>query len=203
MSTITDLIPDRVDGPDAELRVIDVDDEETDEVLDVLSSDTRRAIYRELFEEPASASELATSLDTTVQNVTHHVSTLEAADLIEPVGHRYSEKGNEMTVYGPSSDPLVFVGQADLQPRVSQTLMDVVSGIGILAAASLLVQWGVYQIAGAGARTTSAIDPASRTTGPQGTEWLPWLVFDAGEPGLVFFFGCLAIAGIATLLYRH
>lgn len=202
MVSITDLLPGDVPAADADPRVVSVDDEEADEVFDVLSSDTRRDIYRQLFEEPATPSELADDLDTTVQNVSHHVSTLQEAALIEQIGEQYSVKGNEMAVYGPASDPLVFVGETEMQSRIDRSIGDLVAGLGILAGASLLVQWGVYQLFAPDRGELTAIDPASYGTVEETGGLLAWLVFGAGEPGMIFFFGCLLVVGLASLASR-
>lgn len=204
MSTISDLLPTGPPDPDADLRIIDVDDEEADEVFDVLSSETRRDVYRHVFADPATISELAEALDTSVQNASHHVSTLEEAGVLEPVGKRYSEKGNEMVVYGPASDPLVFVGQKELRPRLDNSLANVVAGLGLLAGAALFVQWGVYQLFSPRQAEATAIDPASYAATTEGAQGLlVWLIFEAGEPGLFFFFVCLLIAAIATLAIQR
>lgn len=204
MSTLTDILPSESPTPDASLRVVDVNNEEADELFDVLSSETRRNAYRSLFDEPATVSELAVRLDTSVQNVSHHVSMLEEAALVESVGHRYSEKGNEMVVYGPASDPLVFVGREEIRPRVDRSLSEVIAGLGIVAAGALFVQWGVYEFLTRGERSSTGIETASHVTdadGPQGL--LTWLVFEAGEPGLIFFVGCLLVAAVASLALRR
>lgn len=204
MSTLTDLLPSESPTPEASLRVVDVDHEEADELFDVLSSETRRNAYRSLFDEPATASELATRLDTSVQNVSHHVSILEEAALVEPVGRRYSEKGNEMVVYGPASDPLVFVGREEIRPRVDRSLTEVVTGLALVATASLFVQWGVYDLLAREAPRSTGIETASRVTATDGTQGLlVWLVFDAGEPGVIFFVGCLLVAALASLSLRQ
>ncbi|RQH01189.1 ArsR/SmtB family transcription factor [Natrarchaeobius oligotrophus] len=204
MSTLTDLLPAEPASPDAELRVVDVGDEEADELFDVLSSETRRNAYRSLFDEPATVSELANRLDTSVQNVSHHVSMLEDATLVEPVGRRYSEKGNEMVVYGPASDPLVFVGRPEARPRLEQSLSELITGIGIVAAGALFVQWGVYELFATDESGTGGIDPASYVAESDGTQGLlVWIVFEAGEPGLVFFFVCLFVAAIASFALRR
>jgi DNA-binding transcriptional ArsR family regulator len=203
MASLTDLLPREVPASDADPRVVSVEDDEADEVLEVLSSDTRRDIYRRLFEEPATSSELAEELDTTVQNISHHVSALQEAQLIEQIGELYSEKGNEMAVYGPASDPLVFVGQTEMQSRIDSSIGDLVAGLGILAGASLLVQWGVYQLFAPDRGELTAIDPASYAGTVEETGGLlVWLVFEAGEPGMIFFFGCLFVVGLASLALR-
>lgn len=196
MSGLIDRIQDRTATPDERLRVLPVDGDESDEVLDALASDTRRTLLRELFAEPGTPSEVADRADTSVQNVHYHLSSLEAAGLVEPIDTRYSEKGHEMTVYGPASDPIVFVGDRDLRPRVERSLSEVVAGLGVLAVASLLVQWGAERLVGAGARD-AAVEPASYgPTAPPGS--LGWLVFDVVEPGVLFFFGCLLVLAVVA-----
>ncbi|AUX07943.1 ArsR family transcriptional regulator [Halalkaliarchaeum desulfuricum] len=204
MSTLTDILPTGPPTSEARTRIVEMDAEEADDVLDVLASDTRRDVYRRLLEEPATTSELADGLDTSLQNVSHHVSTLEDAELVEAVGRRYSEKGNEMVVYGPTSDPLVFVGREELHSRLDRSLSDVVAGIGLLAGGALFVQWGAYQLFSPDRAAATAIDPASYAGGSNDAGGLlVWLVFEAGEPGLLFFFACLLVAAVATVAWRR
>jgi len=203
MSGLIDRIQERTGSPKERPRVLDVDDSDTDAVLDALSSDTGRELYRTLFDEPGTASEIARRCDTSVQNVHYHISNLEAAELVEPIETVYSEKGNEMTVYGPASDPLVLVGNRSLYAQVQQSITDIVTGIGLLAMASLLVQWGAERIAGrpAGSGALGPASPTSPQTAPTGS--VPWLVFGVLEPGLLFFCGSLALLGVAALAARR
>jgi len=203
MSGLIDRIQERTGSPDERPRVLDVDDADTDEVLDALSSETGRELYRTLFDEPGTASEIATRCDTTVQNVHYHVSNLQEAGLIEPIETVYSEKGNEMTVYGPASDPLVLVGNRSLHADVQQSLTDVVAGIGLLGVASLFVQWGAKRLAAptAGSETFGPASPTAPSTTPTGS--VACLVFDVLEPGLLFFCGCLALVGVVALAGRR
>ena len=198
MSSMIERLQTGTATPDEQLRVLDVAGEETDEVLDALSSDTSRAMYRTLFEEPATPSEIADRVDTSVQNVNYHVSNLQAAGLVEPIDTRYSQKGNEMTVYGPATDPLVFVGNRDLRPQVQRSLSDVAAGLGVLGLASLCVQWGSERLVdspnGAG-----AVGPAS-TGGGTVEHTLTWLVFEVLEPGLLFFVGCLLVLAVVVFV---
>jgi len=200
MSGLIDSIQDRSATSDEELRVLDVEGEETDDVLDALATDTRRAVYRALFEQPRTASEVADRIDSSVQNVHYHLSNLESAGLVEGIDTRYSEKGNEMTVYGPASDPLVIVGNREMRPRVQRSLTDVVGGIGLLSVAAVLVQWGAERVARPAIDGASA-GPASpnATLGEPGS--LAWLVFDVLEPGVLFFFTCLALAALVALAF--
>ncbi len=196
MSGLIDRIQQRTASPDEHPRVLPAGGDAADEVLDALASDTRRTVLWSLYEEPGTPSEIARRADTSVQNVHYHLASLEDAGLVERVDTRYSEKGNEMTVYAPASDPIVFVGDGEMQPRVERSLSDLVAGLGVLAGASLLVQWGAERLA-AGAVGGGVAEPASRgSTEPAGS--VGWLVFDALEPGVLFFFGCLVVLAVVA-----
>jgi DNA-binding transcriptional ArsR family regulator len=200
MSSLIENIQERTGTADESPRVLGVAENETDDVLDALASDTSRSLFRTLYDEPGTPSEIADRCDTSVQNVHYHVSNLEDADLIEPVETVYSSKGNEMTVYGPASDPIVLVGDRDLEPRIQQSMTDVVTGLGLIGIASLFVQWGAEKLA-ISTTGSGVLSPASPDAGPvQGTDAIARFVFEVVEPGLLFFCLCLAILGIAALL---
>jgi DNA-binding transcriptional ArsR family regulator len=200
MSSLIETIQERTGTADESPRVLDVAENETDNVLDALASDTSRSLFRTLYDEPGTPSEIADRCDTSVQNVHYHVSNLEDAELIEPVETVYSAKGNEMTVYGPASDPIVLVGNRELAPRIQQSMTDVVTGVGLIGFASLFVQWGAERLADATAGA-GALAPASPHTGPvSGTSTLAWFVFEVVEPGVLFFCLCLTVLGLAALL---
>jgi DNA-binding transcriptional ArsR family regulator len=201
MSGLIDRIQGPTAAPDEQPRVLDIHETDADEVIDSLSSDTRRALLRELFEEPGTPSEIADRADTSVQNVNYHLKNLTAAGLVEGIDTRYSEKGQEMTVYGPASDPIVFVGDPQARPALERSVRRVVSGVALVGVAALLVQWGAERLARPALRSGTA-DPASYNapTAPPGT--LTWLVFDVVEPGVVFFVVCLVVAALALFLDR-
>ncbi|MFD1685925.1 ArsR/SmtB family transcription factor [Halobellus litoreus] len=77
------------------------------DVLKVLSSETAQAILGTLKSEPRTTSEIAESVDQSVQNVSYHLDRLCDAELITPIETWYSEKGREMTVYGLTTEQLV------------------------------------------------------------------------------------------------
>lgn len=188
----------RLATTDEQVRILEMAEEDADEVLDALASDNGRQALRSLFADPATPSELACRLDTSVQNIHYHLSNLRDAGLVEPIDTVYSEKGNEMTVYGPANDPLVFVGDRARLSSVRRSLTDVVSGLGILAAASLLIQWGAERLVRSGTPASDIVGPAGRTPEPSPAHTLGWLVFEVIEPGVLFFAGCLVIAGIVV-----
>jgi predicted transcriptional regulator len=77
------------------------------EALNALSSKTAQSILEALDSDPKTTSEIAESVDTSLQNVHHHLQRLEKADLVEPVDTWYSVRGREMTVYGLAAEKLV------------------------------------------------------------------------------------------------
>ncbi|SEH46996.1 Helix-turn-helix domain-containing protein [Halopenitus malekzadehii] len=126
---------------DQEPRVVDVDDEHADELFAALSSETARSLLSTLHEEPATTSELAEATDTSLQNVQYHLGNLSDADLVEVADTVYSEKGREMNVYAPTSDPLVlFAGESRHSDGIKTALKRLLGGYGILGLSALAVQ---------------------------------------------------------------
>ena len=133
--------------PDGEPRVIGVDEEDADDVLAALSSETARSLFAAVHDQPATPSELADRTDTSLQNAQYHLEKLTDADLVEVVDTRYSEKGREMKVLGPSGAPVVlFAGSEEETGEVRSAITSLLGGVGLLGLASLALQ----QFAGAG-----------------------------------------------------
>lgn len=140
MSRLLPSLPD-VSLEDREPRVVDVDDEDADALIDALSSETARAALTALHEQPSTTSELADELDTTLQNVQYHLGNLREADLVEVVDTAYSEKGREMNVYAPADEPLVlFAGSSTTESGVKTALKRLLTGYGILGLAGVVAQ---------------------------------------------------------------
>ena len=100
--------------PDTESQVVSLGDGDSDAVFSVLSSEAARSVLRELYRSPATKSELADRVDTSIQNVSYHLGNLADAGLVDVAGQWYSEKGREMDVYAPNGSPLVLiVGEGD------------------------------------------------------------------------------------------
>ncbi|MFD1599422.1 ArsR/SmtB family transcription factor [Halobellus rarus] len=93
------------DGGD--VRVLPLDDDEAARLINCLAADTARSTLAALQDDPATASELADAVGTSLQNVRHHLDNLREAGLVRVVGNRYSVKGREMKVYAPTRDSLV------------------------------------------------------------------------------------------------
>lgn len=96
-----------VDHTPHERTNIIVDDEQPSDVLQTVSSDTAQQILATLGGEPATTSDIAEAIDTSIQNAKYHLDRLCEADLVEAVDTWYSRKGAEMTVYALSVEQLV------------------------------------------------------------------------------------------------
>lgn len=201
MSSPIERIQNRGEPSAVEARILGITDTEAEEVFEALSADTRRRTYQALFESPASTSELADRLDTSIQNVHHHLSILEDVGLVEPVDTVYSSRGNEMKIYAPASDPLVFVGEKDRRMPVEQSLKNIVAGIALLGIASLIVQFVAERFWQRAVATSSTVGTASYPVGEVTlVEQLAWVLFEVIEPGVFFFVGGLFVAALLLRL---
>jgi DNA-binding transcriptional ArsR family regulator len=197
------LLPSRVDPrPRDDPKVYGLEEEGTQDALSALSAETARKILTELYDQPAAPAELQEEVGTSLQNVHYHLENLESADLIRQVGTRYSEKGNEMAVFAPASDAVVFMaGDHDSRSRLRRALARVVGGVGVLVAASLAF--------GAAVQRWLAPEPTSRDSGPSIMGEQPETateVVNAIDPALAFFLGgafILTIVGSWMAVRRY
>ncbi|MDY7083233.1 MAG: helix-turn-helix domain-containing protein [Halobacteria archaeon] len=126
-------------------RVIGVDSEDADDLINALSSDTARRILSNLHENEATPSEIADGIDTTLQNARYHLENLENAGLINVVDTRYSPKGREMKVYAPSDDTLiVFPGREEEATGLRDALTRLFGLFVVLGIVSGVVQFVSY-----------------------------------------------------------
>jgi len=151
-------------------RIVGFDGEDADEVFNALSSDTARDIYRSLHEEPTTPSDLSDRVDTSLQNARYHLENLEDAGLIEVVDTWYSSRGNEMSVYAPTSETLILSSDQEEASRLKTALSRLVGGVGLLAVASFAVQRIVERFAGGGAVQQSPAGGGGGDAGGGGAE---------------------------------
>ncbi|WP_224449900.1 ArsR/SmtB family transcription factor [Haloprofundus salilacus] len=167
-------------------RVLWLDDDDAEQLISSLSSENARSILTELYERDATASELSDAVDTSLQNVRHHLGNLQDAGLVEIVGTEYSVKGREMNVYAPADGPLVVcAGQEDDRASVLDSLRKFVGVAALLAVGTLLVQW----LFGAATTVTDLGGPgtAPRVGDSVGNGVAP--VLGQLSPGLAFLAG--------------
>jgi predicted transcriptional regulator len=82
------------------------------EALGALSSGTAQSILWALNDGPKTTSEIADTVETSIQNIHHHLRRLEESGLVEPIDTCYSVKGREMTVYALTAEKLVVQFEA-------------------------------------------------------------------------------------------
>jgi len=155
MSSIFPLRDTVTPDKDREPRLVDLDEDTADEVFEALSSGTTREIFLSLHRNPQTASDLAETTDTSVQNIQYHLGKLEDADLVEVVDTWYSERGTEMNVYAPQDDSLVLFAGRDKQSTLRSLLNRVAGVLTVLVPASVLAGLGAHWRSG----TESSGDP--------------------------------------------
>lgn len=172
---------------DRDTRLIEISDDGATAVFDTLTSETARELLSRLHTEPQTASDLAESVDTSVQNVKYHLQKFEDAGLVEVVDQWYSSRGTEMKVYGASDAALVlYTGKNLDKTSVRDGLSRVLGAVAVLGLASLVIDYLVRFLVGSGAPPT-ADSPGSRSppSNPVGFEIMDILI----SPGMVFFVG--------------
>lgn len=177
-----------------ELRTLWLDSEEAGDLLSSIACDTARDVLTALHDEPATASEVADRVDTSLQNARHHLENLQDAELVRVADTRYSSKGREMDVYAPAEDPMVvFVGRQDDGEGLLDSLRQLVPVVATLALASLLVQ--TFLTPAATGTTAGEIPRIGQGIGSTaGAAGLP--------PGAVFLAGGLLVL-VGVLLVRR
>lgn len=208
MSSYIPTISSTEASPNPEPRVLSLDGADVEAVFETLSSATRRSILEYVYEEPATPSELSKATGTSLQNVHYHLEKLESVDLVESIGTRYSEKGREMKVYAPTTDPLILVDSEETRSSVVDSLDSIVGAVSILAIASILLQWvtrrlgppstpGIYEQSSNGA--AMATDAAGQSS--SGIAQLQGALL---EPGAILFLGgIVALLGYVVFTRAH
>jgi DNA-binding transcriptional ArsR family regulator len=213
-ASMSGLLPSQSDptDPDGDPRVVGVDSDDADELLSALSSGTARSLYAALHDRPATPSELAEDVDTSLQNAQYHLENLEDASLIEECDTKYSAKGREMSVYAPADAPVVlFAGSEEEGENVQTALTSLLGAVGVLGVVSLVVQrlFGTG-LQAPGADTGGAVQEPSRTAGfvAQDTGQVTTVATDSGAQGLaalpaglLFFLGGVLVLSLVALTW--
>jgi len=196
---MADLLPSSSDASapeNADPRVVGLDSDDADDLLDALSSKTARSVLSALHDDPDTPSGVADRVDTSLQNAQYHLDNLEEAGVIEPVDTAYSEKGREMTVYAPADRPLVvFAGQDEETSTLRSALGRLIGGVTAVALAAVAVQavFGESLLGSTGETNggDGGVSVMDTTTTAQAAESAAGAV----PPGLLFFAG-----GVSVLL---
>lgn len=117
-----------------EPTVLCIADDRTEEVLAALGSETARSVFRRLNREPTTPATLAEDLNMSVQNAGYHLENLREAGLVDVHDTVYSEKGREVKVFGPVSEPLVvFLGSSEDEAGLRSAFERFSSAVGPVA----------------------------------------------------------------------
>lgn len=129
------------DPADSEPRVVGLDEDETGDLLQALTSDTAREVVVALQADARTVPELAEELGVTPQTVHYHLDRLRDAGAVTAVDTVYSEKGQEMDVYATTNGSLVIhSGDEDERDVIRRTLSRFLGAVGFLAVVSVAVQ---------------------------------------------------------------
>jgi DNA-binding transcriptional ArsR family regulator len=88
--------------------------------IEALAAETSRSVLSALHEEPSTASDVASAVDTSLQNAHYHHRKLSDVGLVEVVETWYSSRGSEMPVYAPAAETLVLTVDADIDESSNQ-----------------------------------------------------------------------------------
>lgn len=184
---------------EADSRILSIETDDVATVFDCLTSATARQLFATLHENPQTASELAETAETSIQNVKYHLGKFQNAELIVVVDHRTSARGMAMDVYAPKDGALVlYVGHRDPEDHAIRDLLrGVLSAVGVLAALSLVLEAVLPMV-------LSPVVPGDTTPGDGSAGGTEPIVLDIGllsvSPGLVFFAGGMLGLVVVTWL---
>lgn len=195
------LLPSESDGvaadeaDDGGTRLLWLDDEEVEPLIGSLSSSTARSLLTALHGEPRTASELADAVDTSLQNVRHHLNNLREADLVEVAETRYSVKGREMKVYAPVDDSLVVcVGGEEDRPGLIDSLRRYIGAAVAVLVGTLFVHMTV----------DIGVTGISGPSGPRVADSLgSTALFGTVPPAVLFLAGGFVALAAVALQYGH
>lgn len=137
--SIKELLPSRTEvSLPKEAEVFDLSSDEADQVFSALSSDTARQILAALYEEPQTASEVADRLDLSLQNVDYHLKNLQEADLVQIASTEYSQTGNEMKIYGPSTNAVLVLSSDSVATRIRSMVANLFSALLVIGVAAVV-----------------------------------------------------------------
>lgn len=190
-SPLTKIMPGSIDRS-TDTRVLQIAEDEAHMVLKAFGSEMSRQLYAQLCRDPATPSELADALNTSLQNLSYHLDKLEKSGLITAAGTRYSSRGHEMTLYKPRHDPLVFTGDTDSKMTLESALPRVLSGLAVVSGLGLLGEWArrTFNLFGPGGNN---VGTAGVDTSAEGTHALLSVLF---EPTVLLLIGGLLMAAV-------
>lgn len=140
--------------------VLKFDDMAADEIFETLSSSTTRELLSSLYQQPATASDLAAKHDLSLQNTKYHIDKLSDGGLVKVGGTWYSERGNEMNVYAPTKDTLILFQSISEQSKdTKQAIKQVIGVLCVLGLFSYLSKAILNSLSTTNSSTLNLSDP--------------------------------------------
>lgn len=177
----------------AEPTVLAIDDESADKIFTALSSGTTRSILASLYKKPKTASEISDDAETSLQNVSYHLTKLKENNLVEVADIWYSDQGKEMKVYKPADEALVlFAGEDLTQSTVLDSIRSVIGVVATFSVVSVLINHLFRHFASSSTPVPAGV---GESLGEVTTYILP--------SGAVFFLGTLFAAVVLIGIRYH
>ncbi|KTG11603.1 ArsR family transcriptional regulator [Haloprofundus marisrubri] len=198
MSSLLPLKPTASVDRDLAPKLVGFEDDDAEQILSAVASTTARRVLGVLYDAPTTASEIATQLDSSVQNVSYHLGRLDDAELVEVVETWYSEQGREMDVYAPTNSALVlFAGAERETPSLTTALRRVFGAVGTIGIVSVLVhtRWPASTASPSPRAATPAVQQ------PDPTTWEMLVAFGAGPGGFVLGVGVFVVFSLFLAWY--
>lgn len=119
-------------------QLLSLTDEQTERVLDALSTKSAREVLAALEDGPATVTELATKTNLTEQNISYHLGKLAEADLVTTTGTRGNGR-SEAAVYEQSTTFLVSTEREVTRDRLRMGVVGIL--LGSLFLSSVYILW--------------------------------------------------------------
>nr|WP_209475402.1 winged helix-turn-helix domain-containing protein [Thermococcus stetteri] len=119
-------------------EVIDIHDERTKELAQILSNEKALSILRLIEEKPRSISEISQELGIPISTVSYHIDRMLKVGLVEVAGKKYGRRLQEVKLYRASSKPILILPGGKKEHRTWEKLR--VINLAVSAAVSM----GVY-----------------------------------------------------------
>lgn len=178
--------------PSREAQIVGLDEQDAGDIFNALSSETTRDILTRLYDEPGTASEISEQIDSSLQNTKYHLDKLRGASLVEVADTWYSEQGNEMKVYAPTSKSIVLLAGSDnTKSTLREALNRFIGVFGVLVVGSVIVEKIIR---------TQAVNPYQVDRPSILPSWIPSIEMGVFiSPGFLFFTGGLIVLSVIMI----
>lgn len=119
--------------------LVNLDEEKTKKLAEVISSNTSRKILNHLAEKEATESELAKDLDLPISTVHYHLQKLQEGNLVVAEEFHYSKKGREVNHY-KLANKYIIIAPKDVKGLKSR-LRSILPIVLVVAGISVIIEF--------------------------------------------------------------